>query len=289
MTTLAIGAAPAPASAARLSHHRAHHHRAHHHTPRHRHHHAHHHPPTQVIAVTGVDIASPSVPAPSPQTWHNGIAMIAIGDVPGCVSAGADPVPYLQNYAAQILRLVISPGSGSEAESLPCVSDAVSAGYKVSLVVGYDNSWTTTEILGYFQRVVQIYGEYAWAISIGNEQELNQDGSESAAQYASVWQVVEPVVASDYPQAIRVAGEISPWGLQLLQSALVIGLPGVQAVGGHPYARPHGFAPSQLAALAQAYGLPAWCSEGLAAPDSWGASIPLSSMPSASMAGIWLN
>jgi hypothetical protein len=248
-----------------------------------------------VIAAAGAGLAGPSAPvsasAPvvAPQRWDNETALIAVGNEPGCVSAGSDPVPYLQSYGAQILRLVISPGRGDEGEALPCVSDAVAAGYRLSLVVGYDNSWSTNTIMEYFERVLDVYGQYAWAISIGNEQELNQDGVQTGAQYASTWRAVEPVLAREYPQAIRVAGEISPWGMPFLQAAFVIGLPGAQALAGHPYARPHGFAPIDFATLAQSYGLPAWYSEGLAAQDSWGASIPLFSMPDASMAGIWLN
>ena len=198
-------------------------------------------------------------------------------------------MPYLEAYGAQILRVVISPGSGTAGEALPCIIDAVSAGYRVSLVIGYDNSWGDSDVLAYFQRMLNMYGQYAWAISIGNEQELNQDGVQSGAQYATTWGIVEPVLAAQYPQAIRVAGEISPWGIPFIESALAVGLPGAQALAGHPYARPHGFAPLDFAALAQQYGLQAWYSEGLAAPDSWGASVPLSSMPDASMAGIWLN
>jgi hypothetical protein len=205
------------------------------------------------------------------------------------MNAGGDPVPYLQQYNAQILRLVIGPDAGANGEALTCVIDAVSAGYRLSLVVCYDNSASPASILAYFQRVLGIYGQYAWAVSIGNEQELDQDGSQTGAQYAATWQAVEPFIARDYPQALRVAGEISPWGLPFLQSALAIGLPGAQAIAGHPYARPHAFAPTDFAALAQAYGLQAWYTEGLATQNSWGASIPLFGMPDASMAGIWLN
>jgi hypothetical protein len=249
-----------------------------------------------VIVVTGGSLTGTSVsggaptPAPAaPLTWDNPTALIALGHVPGCVETGSNPVPYLEVYAAQILRVVISPGSGTEGEAIPCIVDAVSAGYKVSLVIGYDNSWSDRDVLAYFQRMLGMYGQFAWAISIGNEQELNQDGTQTGAQYATIWGIVEPMVAAQYPHAIRVAGEISPWGIPFVQSALALGLPGAQALAGHPYARPHSFAPLEFATLAEEYGLQAWYSEGLDGQDSWGASIPLSSMPDASMAGIWLN
>lgn len=278
----------APAFAAGGDHH---HHRHHHH----RHHRAHHPKPgpaDQIAPGLPVSLSGPGngLASPlSPQTWENGSALIAVGNVPGCVSAGTDPVPYLQRYGAQILRLVVSPDIAAESAALSCVIDAVSAGYRLSLVIEYGNDWGTSEVLQYFEGILDMYGSYAWAISIGNEQELNRDGWQTGAQYAAIWRAVEPVVAAEYPQAIRVAGEISPWGMQFIQSALAIGLPGAEAVAGHPYARPHGFAPVDFAGLAQEYGLQVWYSEGLAAQDSWGPSIPLALMPDAAMAGIWLN
>ena len=293
----------APVAAAKISH-PDHHHARHHHRRHHRRHHRHAGQMTtvtvagQVTAVTApgqvtgsTNGASASAPGPGGtwQTAHNSHTLIALGDVPGCIAGAADPVPYLQEYDAQILRLVISPDAGANGESLPCALDAVSAGYKLSVVLNYDNAWSQTDILDYCEKVLGIYGQYAWAVSIGNEQELDQDGWQTGADYAATWQEVEPVLAGEYPQAIRVAGEISPWGLQFLETALAIGLPGVQAVAAHPYARPHGFAPADLAELARTYGLQVWYSEGLAAPNSWGASIPLDAMPDASMAGIWLS
>jgi hypothetical protein len=286
------------ASAADVSHQQ--HYRSHpHHRRRHRRHrHVHHAPPGGGIAATGGGLdsvsgePSASAPAPATQIWDNANALIALGNVPGCVYEGTDPVPYLELYGAQILRLVMTPDdpdTAADGIALQCVADAVTAGYKLSLVIAYDNSWSNSEILEYFDRILGIYGSYAWAISIGNEQELDRDGSQTGAEYAATWQAVEPVLAAKYPQAIRVAGEISPWGLDFIQSALAIGLPGAQALAGHPYARPHGFAPIDLATLAQAYGLQVWYSEGLAADDAWGASVPLWVMPDAAMAGIWLN
>jgi hypothetical protein len=273
----------------------AHRHPSHRH--RHHRHRVHHHPPGRGTGVTGGALtpstpASGPTPAALPQTWDNPDALVALGNLTGCVYGGEDPVPYLRRWGAEILRIVISPdlpGTSAESVALPCVNDAVSAGYKLNLVIGYSNSWSAGDIVDYFNRILGIYGQYAWAISIGNEQELNQDGSQSGEQYAKTWKVVEPIVAAKYPQAIRVAGEISPWGLPFIQSALAIGLPGAQALAAHPYARPHGFAAIDFATLAQGYGLQVWYSEGLAAPDAWGASIPLSLMPDASMAGIWLN
>ncbi len=282
-------AAPAKLSQRHPARRHQQHHAPHHHATRHRHHHAYHHHPGQVIATKGSGTASTPLPAMSSPTGGSSPVLIALGDVPGCLYDGTDPVPDLRAYSAEILRLVISPSAGAEGEALSCVIAAASAGYKLSLVVGYDNAWNPTEILTYFKQVLRIYGPYTWAVSIGNEQELNQDGSQTGAQYATTWQAVEPFLAHDYPQAIRVASEISPWGLGFLQSALAIGLPGAQAIAGHPYARPHAFNPSDFAQLAQGYGLQAWYSEGLTAQDSWGASIPLFAMPDASMDGIWLN
>jgi hypothetical protein len=286
------------AAVAAPSHHQHQRYHQKHRRRHHRHHRVHHSPPGQGIAATGggldnapVDPSSSS-PAPVSQIWDNANALVALGNVPGCVYEGTDPVAYLQLYGAEVLRLVMTPGdpdTAADEVAVKCVAHAVAAGYKVSLVIGYDNAWSNKEILEYFDTILGIYGPYAWAISVGNEQELDRDGSQTGAEYASTWRAVEPVLAADYPQAIRVAGEISPWGLQFIQSALAIGLPGAQALAGHPYARPHAFAPIDLAALAQAYGLPVWYSEGLAAYNAWGASIPLWVMPDAAMAGIWLN
>ena len=65
------------------------------------------------------------------------------------------------------------------------------------------------------------------------------------------------------------AGEVSPWHLGWLQQALGHGLPGVQAVAGHPYAFPHTFTPHAFATWARHHRLPYWFDEGYRLPGVW--------------------
>ena len=221
--------------------------------------------------------------------------MIGVGDVPGCMD-GADPTPYLSEYGASILRVIVSPTYGADGSALPCIQAAVDAGFKVHLVIQYWNYFTIEQDVAFFQHVLGYYAASVWAVSVGNEQEGM--GGASPAGYAAVWHAVEPVVAQLAPQAIRVAGEVTPWGVPFIQAAYAIGLPGVQAIAAHPYDTDYCFTISTFLAWTRAIGLQAWFTEGLAGPGAFGyhdgvdssaGDRPLWQMAGAAVADAWLG
>jgi hypothetical protein len=242
-----------------------------------------------------------SAPPRTPQHGHvtHGAAparLIGVGNVPGCLTGSPNGLSVLQTYHATVLRLVISPGHGDGGQALPCVRAAVAAGDKVHVAIGYGNRWSTGTVVSYFKRVLASYARYAWAISIGGEQELTQGGGKSTgARYSATWRAVEPVVARLAPHAIRVAGEISPWGIQFLSAAYTSGLPGAQAIAVHGYFARYGFSLPQIMAWNRRTRLPLWITEGLLGPGSWPAAsprmrdVPLSAMAGAAVADAWLG
>jgi len=92
----------------------------------------------------------------------------------------------------------------------------------------------------------------------------------SPGQYSNVWKAVLPIIKRYAPHAIQVAGEISPWGITFLQSAFRHGLPGAQAVSGHPYPMFHTKEPYYANSLRQ-FGLPVLFTEGACGPLALGA------------------
>jgi hypothetical protein len=290
------------------THHKAH--RAHHKT-HHRHHRRTHHP-----AGIGSGAASPGHPGGSggagPQAAPTAGAlaftgplgagpmdlslpsMVGVANAPGC-NAGADPTPTLRQYGATLLRVVISPfngGSGDNGQALPCVQAAAAAGFRVMISIQWWSIWTRDQTIAYFERQLETYGPYAYAIGVGNEEDLD---AVSPEDYSSVWQAVQPLIAAYAPGAIRVAGEISPWGLTWLQQAWQDGLPGAQALAFHPYTTTDSPSPGPFldAEWAHSVGLPTWATEGLDAPGAWSSDqclpIPLADFVGVSVAFAWLN
>jgi hypothetical protein len=110
------------------------------------------------------------------------------------------------------MRVIVNPDTGADGSALR-----------------WWNWMSVDQIAGEFRSMLAMYGPYAWAVAVGNEQELNQGGTtEDGARYAAVLKAVEPIIATMAPHAIRVAGEVSPWGLAFLSEAVRGGLPGVQ-------------------------------------------------------------
>jgi hypothetical protein len=213
---------------------------------------------------------SPAAPAPGSRT------LVGVGNVPGCVF-GANPGRYLRRYRAQVLRVIVNPRYGASGSGVPCAKAAVAAGFRVQLVIQFWNRWTPRRDAAFAASVLSRYAPYAWAVSIGNEQELTinpnvvprtRGGGLTGTQYAVLWRAVEPVVARMAPAAIRVAGEISPWGLSNLRAALAAGLPHVQALAVHPYRAPGGLRVSLALALARRARLPLWLTEALNRPGT---------------------
>jgi hypothetical protein len=220
--------------------------------------------------------------------------LIGVGNVLGCIDGSTSGLRILRTYHASMLRVVIQTPYGQKGQALPCVRAAEAAGAKVNIAIGYNNLWSTSTIVAYFRHVISLYAPYAWAISIGNEQELGEGKGASATptQYAAVWRAVEPVVTSLAPHAIRVAGEISPWGFSFLRHAYAAGLPGAQAIAVHPYAAKFGFNLAHVVSWAHTTRLPLWATEGLTGPYAWSKptqhAVPLSELAGVRVASAWV-
>jgi hypothetical protein len=214
---------------------------------------------------------------------------IEIGNVPGCRD-GSSPVSYLQQYHA-MLRVIVNPGN-FQSGVLDCAREAVAAGYRLHVVIQWWNVWNVEQIKSFFALILPQVGKLAWAISIGNEQEIATGGDPIRGRaYAQDWQAIEPMVAAQAPQAIRVAGEISPWGFPYLKSAVAYGLPGAQAVAAHPYKMHDCFSLPDFMSWAKQNKLPYWIDEGYLLPGAWlpGRSRSASEVPGAAVVGAWLG
>lgn len=227
------------------------------------------------------------------QAQSNRSPQIAVGNLPGCLTGSLhDPRPYMKEFHATILRVVVSQGNwhGNAGEALPCVEAAHAEGYKVDLDIEWASSWPTKTVEWFFRRELALYRYYANAVSVGNEQEIVPPNM-SPAKYVRMWRAVEPEIKRMAPWATRIAGEISPWGFHDLAQELQYGLPGIQAVAVHPYRYSFGYSVAQALTLARRYGLPLWCDEALQdGQDSWPSAsrtVPLSGMRGAAVAGAW--
>jgi hypothetical protein len=202
-----------------------------------------------------------------------------------CVVHGDDVQSILQAHDATVLRIVLSDSPSPNA--LRCVERAKAKGYRVYVSLQYDNAWSPTRVASYFARTLAPYAPYAWAVSVGNEQDIvskqrlaqgaprtarvcNGTGRRrrcqrsTGAYYRHVWDAVEPMLARVAPKALRVYGETSPWGFRFLKDGFETGRPrGAQAVAFHCYDTKWGGlrAVPRVAAWADKYHLPLWCSE----------------------------
>jgi hypothetical protein len=216
-------------------------------------------------------------------------AVVEVGNVPGCIYGQTDPRPYLDAYHATVLRVIVSetdPG-----DPWPCVQTAVSEGFRVHLVLQWANTDTTGQVAAFVEQQLQELQQPVWAVSLGNEQELNQGGvPEWPWEYSDAWKAAEPVARDLQPAAILVAGEISPWGMGWFQQAWNAGLPGAQAVSAHPYDVAGAFAPADFLGWAQSVGQPAWFDEALAGPHAWPTgtmTLSAGQLAGAQVAGAW--
>ena len=180
-----------------------------------------------------------------------------------CVVKGGDVRPFLRSHHATVLRLIVPDQGGSN--GVACASRAAAQGYRVYVSLQYDNAWSPGRVAAYFRRTLPEYAPYVWAVAVGNEQDLAiQGGSATGAKYRAVWNAVEPVLAHTAPRAIRVYGEVSPFGFPFLQQSFQRGRPrGVQAIAFHCYDVRYGglSVVPHVAAWAAGKHLPLWCSE----------------------------
>jgi hypothetical protein len=180
-----------------------------------------------------------------------------------CVVNGGDVSPFLRSHHATVLRLIVPYRGSSNAAA--CASRAAAQGYRVYVSLQYSNAWRPGRVAAYFRRTLPQYSPYAWAVSVGNEQDLAVQGAPATgAKYRAVWNAVEPVLAHIAPRAIRVYGETSPFGFPFLQQSFRPRRPrGAQAIAFHCYDVKYGglsIVP-QVSAWAAGEHLPLWCSE----------------------------
>lgn len=200
--------------------------------------------------------------------------IIEADDQSACVMKGEDVSAFMRAHDASVLRIIV-PYWGSY-QAPRCAAEASARGYRVYVSLQYDNAWRPARVAAYFRRTVPLYAPFAWALSVGNEQDLVQGGQGSAAKYRTVWNVVEPILARLAPRAIRVYGETSPFGFPFLQESFGTSRPrGAQAIAFHCYDVRNGgiSVVPQVAAWAASKHLPLWCSEmsasALRSPHPW--------------------
>jgi hypothetical protein len=155
---------------------------------------------------------------------------------------------------------------------MSCAQNTTAAGYRLLLTIQYANSWTIQQTAAHFEEVLTAFAPlHPYAVSIGNEQEGPWAGGtgQSPAAYSQTWKVLEPIIASVTPNAIRVAGEISPWGFNFLRAAAADGLPGAQVYAAHVYPTAYDLEPSAFTRFAAQHGVQAWATEGLCGPGAW--------------------
>lgn len=191
-----------------------------------------------------------------------------------CVSGGGNVRAFMHAHRASVLRIVVPYDGPSNA--LACASKATADGYRVYLSIQYDNAWRPRRVAAYFRATLAAFAPYAWAVSIGNEQDLVQGAPATGTKYRAIWNAVEPVLAHVAPRAIRVYGETSPFGFPFLQDSFRAGRPrGAQVIAFHCYdVRDGGISVvPEVAAWASEHHLPLWCSEMSAAlrrsPHLW--------------------
>jgi hypothetical protein len=221
--------------------------------------------------------------------------IIAADDQITCVMKGGDVGAFMRAHRATVLRIIVPYWGGYQAST--CGRKASAQGYRVYVSLQYNNAWRPAEVAAYFRRTLPQYAPFAWAVSVGNEQDLSQGDrapsgrsvvcssvsgrrscrrSSAGEDYRAVWNAVEPVVARVAPRAIRVFGETSPFGFAFLEDGFHAGRPrGVQAIAFHCYDVNNGGLSivSQVAAWAASKRLPLWCSEmsasSLRSPHPW--------------------
>ncbi len=87
-----------------------------------------------------------------------------------CVVHGDNVQSILQAHDATVLRIVLPDFPSPNA--LLCVERAKAEGYRVYVSLQYDNAWSPTRVASYFARTLPPYAPYAWAVSVGNEQDI---------------------------------------------------------------------------------------------------------------------
>lgn len=227
----------------------------------------HHEPTARQAVIYGARIPAISRP-PSAALPLTGIAADGLASY----NVTNDPAKYLAMYGGNVLRIIVNPSNTPQDASqiVRYALDAERDGYRISLVIQWADWQGLDRAILFYRTALRLYRAiHPWATSIGNEQELTQGHTFTPADYAEFWRILAPMVRHRWPRTILVAGEVSPWGFAWFVQVLKQGLPGMQAIAGHPYRIRWWFSIKDFVKLAHRYHVQAWITEGLAGPDAW--------------------
>jgi hypothetical protein len=228
----------------------------------------------RTAAVAGAVVAALMIGAAAASAQPS---LLAASKQSDCV-ANRNVIAFLRANHANVLRLILSPRQGPSGAGIECIKAARAAGYKIYISFQFVNGWRPSQVASYLNRVLPAYAPFAWAVGVGNEQDLTSPnsgdqgtkalsghGKTVGQNYRSDWDAAERVLVKRAPHAIRVYGDFSPWAFKAVKQGFAASRPaGVQAIAAHCYRTraPGGLAQvPQNAAWAASKRLPLWCSE----------------------------
>lgn len=86
---------------------------------------------------------------------------------------GVGIVDLLRGQNASVMRVGIDPGRGGQ--GLECIRRAHAAGFRIYLTLNpANNDWTPAQFAAWVDQVLPQYAPYAWAVGVGNENDLPQ-------------------------------------------------------------------------------------------------------------------
>jgi hypothetical protein len=193
--------------------------------------------------------------------------MIGMGNVG---SLGCTNLPL----ASSFVRVVEGWPESDTDRHFPCAVAAHKAGLRVELVIQWSNALNIPQIKQRVKRALAAYRTIKpFAIALGNEQEFSMTGGVSITpqRYAAEFRATVPMVVRKFPRAIRIAGEVSPWGNGFMKKAANAGLPHAQVYAEHVY--PSKLDPAVVlnpfTRVARIHHVQAWADEGLCGPGNW--------------------
>jgi hypothetical protein len=186
-------------------------------------------------------------------------SLMAVAQSQACLDNDQFDLPFVQAHNGNVFRVVIT--DSQIGQGVDCIRQAEADGYRVYISFQYWYTATPQALADMMRQLLTTYPNL-WAVSIGNEEDLDQV---TPAQYLTDWNTVAPVVAQMQPQAIRVYGESSPWGQSWMQQTTQTRPVDAQAISTHCYDTPQANTgmrgvPAVNHWMAK-FKLPLWCSE----------------------------
>jgi hypothetical protein len=165
------------------------------------------------------------------------LSLLAASKQSDCV-ANRNVIAFLRTNHANVLRVILSPQQGPAAAGIECIKTARAAGYKIYISFQFVNGWRPSQVASYFNRVLPAYAPFAWAVGVGNEQDLTSPSSADQGtkalsghgrtvgqNYRSDWDAAERVLVKRAPHAIRVYGDFSPWAFKAVEQGFAASRP----------------------------------------------------------------